>query len=147
RKRLLGGGQYRLAAGKLLPTLDGDIDITGINIDRICRTSCGLRRDKGRSGPGKRVIDGTAAIGVIEDRPAHTLHRFLGAVTGPFILQRTRPTLAEAIGDKPQRALFPVPLPVAGLTLTHGIPAGFMLNVIAGATDDEMRFGPNDLRA
>ena len=49
------------------------------------------------------------------------------------------------VGDLPDRRLRAVALPVAGLALAHGVPAGFVLPVKIAAAQGEVLLDPDNL--
>src|SRR5258707_3280367 len=53
----------------------------------------------------------------------------------------------RGLSDLPQRRLFPVAGPMPGAAVAHGVKAWLMLSVVVAAADDQLAFGPNDLRA
>ena len=53
----------------------------------------------------------------------------------------------RGLSDLPQRCLFPVAGPMPGAAVAHGVKAWLMLSVVVAAADDQLAFGPNDLRA
>src|SRR3984893_10367321 len=135
----------RGAPGEDLPASHDHIDISRVELETVADAAGHFGRHQTCAGPQKRVVDRLAGTAVVVDWAAHALDRFLGAVPpGLFAL-----LVAEGVvvGDLPDRRLRAVALPVAGVALAHGVPAGFVLPVIIAAAQCEVLLGPDDLSA
>src|SRR5438270_417519 len=130
--------KHRLLAGKVLPALHRNIDISRRDLNRAADAAGHLSRDYGCAAATERLIDRLPRRRIILDRPAHALDRLLRAVTG-FRFQ--------IFVDLPQRRLRMVTDPRRGATLAHHVPARLVLAVVMAAADREIVFRPNDLRA
>src|SRR5438445_4678537 len=136
---------HRGASGEDLPPFHRHIDISGVELDPAADAAGHFGRDQAGARAEKRVIDRLAGPAVVGDRAAHAFDRLLGAVP-PALLALP---VAERIvvGDLPDCRLRAVGLPVAGLTLAHGVPAAFVLPMIMAAAQDEVLLDPDDLSA
>src|SRR3954466_9826103 len=130
--------EHRLLAGKLLPALHRNIDISRRDLNRVAHAAGHLSRDDRRARAAERLVDGLPGRRIILDRPAHALDRLLRAVAG-FRFQ--------IFVDLPQRRLRMVADPRRGAPLAHHVPARLVLAVVMAAADREVVFGPDDLRA
>src|SRR5690348_3771717 len=72
--------EHRLLAGKVLPALHRNIDITRRDLNRVADAAGHLSRDYGCAATTERLIDRLPGRGIILDRPAHALDRLLRAV-------------------------------------------------------------------
>src|SRR6516225_3797266 len=135
----------RAAPGEELPALDDDIDIGGIEFEAEAEPAGHLGGDDAGARAEKRVIDHLAGPAVIDHRPAHAFDRFLGTVPPALFALAVAPR--TAVGDLPNRGLAAIALPVAGLTLAHCVPAGFMLPMVVTTAQREVLLAPDDLRA
>src|ERR1700722_10023965 len=100
--------EHRLLAGKLLPALHRNIDISRRDFNRVAHAAGHLSRDYRRARAAERLVDGLPGRRIILDRPAHALDRLLRAVAG-FRFQ--------IFVDLPQRRLRMVPTQDAVLPL------------------------------
>src|SRR5437868_8895915 len=135
----------RGASGEDLPAAHDDIDISGVEFETVTDAAAYFGRDQARARAEKWVIDRLAGVAVVDDRAAHALDRLLGAV--PPALLALLVAKRIVVGDLPERRLGSVALPVAGLALAHGVPAGFVLPVVIAAAQGEVLLGPDDLSA
>src|ERR1700756_5048286 len=129
--------------GEGLPPFHDDVDIGRADLETDADAARHFGRDHACAGAEKRVIDQLAGAAVVDDRTAHALDRLLRAVP-PALLAVS---IAEwvIVGDLPDRRLRAVALPVAGLALAHGVPAGFVLPVKIAAAQGEVLLDPDDL--
>src|SRR6202022_4467235 len=132
-------------AGEELPSSHHDIDIMGTELDAEAHTAGHLGGDDARPRAEKRVVDRLARPAVVGDRTAHALHGFLWPV--PPALLALRVAKRVVVGDRPDRGLGAITLPMAGLARAHRVPAGFVLPVVVAATQGEVLLDPDDLRA
>src|SRR5271169_3094337 len=135
----------RMAPGEALPALHDDVDIGAIELEATACPAGHLGGDDARARAEKGIVDRLPGAAVVDDRPAHALDRLLGAVP-PALLA---PWVAErvVVADLPHRGLGAVALPVALPTLTHRVPAGFMLPMVVATAQREVLLGPDNLRA
>jgi hypothetical protein len=97
-------------AGEVLPSLQSDVGIDWRQLNGVAGTACHLSRDDRGAGAGERLVDCLARVAVVLDRPAHALHRFLRAVAG----------IRLTVLDWPDRGLFAVTIPMAGIVTVTG---------------------------
>ena len=131
------------APGEELPASDDDIDVGGVELKTVAGAARHFGRDQRRARAKKRIINCLAWPGVVVDRAAHALDRFLRAVAPALLALLVAERIV--IGDLPDGRLRAVPLPLAALTLAHRVPTGFMLPVIIAAAQRKVLFGPDDL--
>ena len=91
--------------GKPLPPINRHIDICWTKLDAMANTPGRLGGDQRGTGAHERIVDRLAGVGVVHDRPAHALDRFLRAVHGLGVL--------VTVCDLPERRLLAVAGPVA----------------------------------
>src|ERR1700757_3084644 len=106
--------EHRLLAGKPLPSLHRNADITRRDFNRVAHPAGHLSGDYRRARAAERLVDGLPGRRIILDRPAHALDRLLRAVAG-FRFQ--------IFVDLPQRRLRMVAGPRRGATFAHHVPA------------------------
>src|SRR6185369_11233312 len=142
-ERKTGGLMRSAAPGEKLPPPHDDVDIGGVELQTVAGAAGHLGRDQGCARAKKRVVDRLAGPTVVFDRAAHTLDRLLGAM--PPALLALPVAERVVVGDLPERGLGTIALPLAGLALAHGIPAGLVLPVVVAAAQREVLLGPYDL--
>ena len=135
----------RGAPGEDLPAPHDDIDISGVEFETVADAAAHFGRDQARARAEKWVIDRLAGAAVVDDRAALALDWLLGAV--PPALLALLVAKRIVVGDFPDCRLRSVASPMAGFTLSHRVPAGFVLPVIIAAAQREMLLGPDDLSA
>ena len=135
----------RDTAGEGLPALHDYIDIGGVELVPAADPTGHLGGDQARARAEKRVIDRLTGPSVVGDRAAHAFNRFLRPV--PPTLLAFPVTKRVVIGDRPDRRLRAVTIPLAALALPHRVPAGLMLPVIIPTAQGEVLLDPDDLRA
>src|SRR6202022_3689872 len=132
-------------AGEELPSSHHDIDIMGTELDAEAHTAGHLGGDDARPRAGKRVENRRARPAVFGDRTAHALHGFLCPV--PPALLALRVAKRVVVGDRPDRGLGAITLPMAGLARAHRVPAGFVLPGVVAATQGKVLLDTVYLRA
>src|SRR6266446_8313635 len=132
-------------AGEELPSSHDDIDVMGTELDAEAHPAGHLGGDHARPRAEKRVIDRLAWSAVVGDRTAHALYGFLCPVPPALLVLRVAKRVV--VGDFPHRRLLAIALPVAGLALTHRVPADFVLPMVIAAAQGEVLLGPDDLSA
>src|ERR1700730_10537956 len=135
----------RGGSSKELPAPHDDIDISGVEFETVADAAAHFGRDQARARAEKWVIDRLAGAAVVDDRAAHALDRLLGAV--PPALLALLVAKRIVVGDFPDCRLRSVASPMAGFTLSHRVPAGFVLPVIIAAAEGEVLLCPDDLSA
>src|SRR3984893_17973910 len=132
-------------AGEELPAAHHDIDVMGTELDAEAHTAGHLGGDHARSRTEKWVIDRLARPAVVDDRTAHALHGFLCPVPPARLALRVAKRVV--VGDRPDRGLGAITLPMAGLARARRVPAGCVLPVVVAATQGEVLLDPDDLSA
>ena len=122
--------------GEGLPTSQDDIDIAGAYLETAADAAGHFGRDQARARTEKRIIDQLAGPVVVDDRAAHALDRLLRGVS-PTLLALT---IAKRIvvGDLPHGGLLAATLPMARLSFSHRVPAGFMAPMVVAPAQGEM---------
>ena len=136
---------HRGASGEDLPPFHRHIDISGVELDPAADAAGHFGRDQAGARAEKRIIDRLAGPAVVDDRAAHAFDRLLGAV--PPALLALWAAERVVVGDLPDCRLRAVTRPVAGLSLAHRVPAGFVLPVIIAAAQGEVLLAPDKLGA
>src|SRR5262245_45268640 len=111
----LDGDALGQLAGEGLPTLDRDVAIGRIDVDRVAHPFRHFGGDQRRSRPDKRIVDRLAHLRIVDDRPPHALDRFLRAVAGRVLADPALAAERAGIVDLPYRRLRAVALPMPGL--------------------------------
>src|SRR6516162_6000119 len=135
----------RVPPGEGLPTAHDDIDISRADLETATDAAGHFGRDQARTRTEKRIIDQLARPAIVDNRAAHALDRLLRGV--PPALLALSIAKRIVVGYLPHGGLLAATLPVARLTLTHRIPAGFMAPMVVAPAQGEMRLGPDDLSA
>src|SRR5438874_12184894 len=128
-----------------LPAAHDDIDIGGVELETAADPAGHLGGDHAGARAEKRVIDRLAGPAVVDDRAAHAFDRLLGAVPPARLALPAAERVV--VGDLPDCRLRAVTRPVAGLSLAHRVPAGFVLPVIIAAAQGEVLLAPDKLGA
>ena len=121
-----------------LPTLNDHIDASRVQLDLEADATGRLRREWRRAGCHEGFKDGLTRGGVVQDRAAHALDRFLGAVHGGGIL--------IPAGNLPEGGLLAVPRPMALVGLLYRMPTGLMLSVKIPTAQHQSVLRPDELR-
>jgi len=123
--------KHSLISCELLPTTHDDIDVSWIDIEAVAKAIRLLCGDQRCAGSEEGIVDDVTGSGIIEDRPAHQLDRFLRAVAGGFFA-----LTADRIhvGNLPDCGLASIAAPMCRFADTHCVPTGFVLPMIISAT-------------
>src|SRR5580704_14200030 len=103
--------------GEELPAAHDDIDISGVELETAADPAGHFGGDHARARAEKRVIDRLARLAVVGDRTAHALHGFLCPVPPARLALRVAKRVV--VGDRPDRGLGAITLPMAGLARAH----------------------------
>src|SRR5205823_1952846 len=98
-----------------------------------------------RTGSQEWVVDHGAALGMVQERPAHQFDRLLRAVAR-LLFVLVSPMGIEVF-DFPYGTLGPVAAPVRLLALANRVPARFVPPMIIISPEDEVLLRPDDLGA
>src|SRR5262249_33636860 len=132
---------YFLTA-ELLPTLDRDVDILRIDLDAAADSLGDLGGRQCRPTAEEGLIDKFAALGVIQDRAPHEIHRLLGRMVVLLLFGAAHDELGRWRG--PDRRVLAGLAEPRGVLLAH-IPGGLMLKPVVAPRQYGAPLVPNNL--